>query len=94
MNNRSKDRQPSPWDVLTVKEASEIKGVSTTAVYYAINANLLPAEQRGKIWLIRRVDLEHYQPDEKRSLGGKARAAEAEAQTEAASSQAGELGQE
>lgn len=86
MRKRSGERQPSPWDVLTVKEAAETKGVTVNAIYYAINANLLPAEQRGKIWLIRRVDLEQYQPNPRIEEGRRAKR-EAESQSEAQGSE-------
>lgn len=95
MNKRTKDRQPSPWDVLTVKEAADIKGVSTTAVYNAISTHRLPAEQHGKTYLIRRVDLEHYHPNVKIEQGRRAKRAEApESQSEATATQAEALGPE
>jgi len=47
-------------DVMTTGEAAEIKGVTRQAVHAAIQAGRLKAEQHGKVWLIRRRDLDRW----------------------------------
>lgn len=57
------------YDVLTVKEAAELKGVSEEAVRKRIGRGVLPAERVGGRYLIRRRDLDAWtvQQKERRS---------------------------
>jgi excisionase family DNA binding protein len=48
--------------VLTVADASQAKGVSENGIRIAIRDGRLKAEQRGRIYLIRRSDLDAWQP--------------------------------
>jgi excisionase family DNA binding protein len=47
---------------VTGAEAAQIKGVSRVAVYKAIREERIPAERHGRIWFIRRDDLDRWQP--------------------------------
>lgn len=49
-------------EVLTVAEASREKGVSENGIRIAIRDGRLPEERRGLVYLIRRRDLEEWQP--------------------------------
>lgn len=51
---------------VTGAEAAQIKGVSRVAVYKAIREGRLPAQRHGRIWFIRRTDLDQWQPVGKR----------------------------
>jgi excisionase family DNA binding protein len=49
-------------ELLTVPEVAELKGVTRTAVLYAIYDRRLKAVQVGRNWVVRRSDLETYVP--------------------------------
>jgi excisionase family DNA binding protein len=49
-------------ELLTVRQAADEKEVSWQAVYQAIKEGRLPKVAIGKVTLIRRVDLDAWQP--------------------------------
>lgn len=59
----------SPDDLLTVKEASLLKGISQNGIRIAIRSGRLAAESRSFGYLIRRSDLLQWKPRKKKSNG-------------------------
>jgi excisionase family DNA binding protein len=52
-------------DLLTTKEAGQIKGWSDRYVAMLIREGRLKAKKKGGIWLIRRKDLDNIEPSER-----------------------------
>jgi excisionase family DNA binding protein len=52
-------------DVMTVKEAAAFKGVVEGTVRRRIERGRLPATKKGDIWLIKRKDLDEWNPRRK-----------------------------
>lgn len=49
-------------DLLTVPEVAALKGVTRTAVMYAIQDGRVPAVRVGRNWVVTRADAEAYAP--------------------------------
>ena len=62
INNPPEDKKP---ENLTVKETAEILKVSTQTVHSYIRKGYLPAEKVGRIFLIKRLDLQNSLKDVK-----------------------------
>lgn len=56
-------------ELVTVKEAAQIKGVLEGTVRRRIERGKLPAGKKGDIWLIKRKDLEQWKVRAPRSAG-------------------------
>jgi excisionase family DNA binding protein len=53
---------PDGERLYSVPEAARLKGVSRTAIWYAIEDGRLRAERVGRNWVIRARDLRAYTP--------------------------------
>jgi excisionase family DNA binding protein len=50
-------------EAITVVEAAEMKAVSRQAVYDAMKAGKLPHRKSGHVYLLRRRDVDRWQPE-------------------------------
>ena len=56
------------YDFLTPKEVMEELAIGKITLYRLLNSGELPAFRIGKLWRVRRVDLESWNPAKKSSL--------------------------
>lgn len=54
------------YDVLTVKEAAELKGTSVEAARKWCQRNLQASDKVGGVWLIKKKDLDRWNVQRKR----------------------------
>lgn len=62
-------KNEQPDDLLSVAEASELKGISENGIRIAIRAERLSAEKRSFGYLIRRSDLIKWKPRKRKGDG-------------------------
>ena len=55
-----RERREIVGDLLTARQAAQLKGCSEKAVYEAINKKRLPADRVGPVWLVSRRAVEAW----------------------------------
>ena len=65
-----------PPQIISAPEAAREKNVDVSTVTRAIADGKLPAYRMGKRWIIKKADLDRWEPDRKRGRPRKARSDE------------------